>query len=79
MSISNDLDEISLCIVCPKCKRNSLKDWAVNRLETRGKPKIRKSKVYFRCIICNYYTQIFDKKLIKFVDSELMDEYNFDK
>ena len=74
MSISNDLDEVSSCIVCPKCKVNSPKDWFVIRQETTGKPKVRKSKVYFRCVICNYSTKIFDRKLIKFIDKELMDD-----
>jgi hypothetical protein len=71
MSISNNLEEISKCIVCPKCKHNSPKDWAVNHVETKGKPKVRKAKVYFRCIVCNYLTEIFDKKLVKFIDKEL--------
>jgi len=74
MSISNDLDEVSACIVCPKCKVNSPKDWFVIRHETTGKPKVRKSKVYFRCVICNCSTKIFDRKLIKFIDKELMDD-----
>ena len=78
MSISNDLDEVSTCIVCPFCRLKSPKDWLVSRYETKGKPKIRKSKVYFRCIICNNSTKIRDKKLIKFVDKELMtdDDHN---
>ena len=72
MSISNSLEEISLCIACPKCRYKSPKYWLVNRIETKGKPKIRKSRAYFRCIVCNYLTEIFDKKLIKFIDMELM-------
>ena len=76
MSISNSLEEISLCIACPKCRHKSPKDWIVNRIETKGRPKVRKSKIYFRCTVCNYLTQIFDKKLIKFIDRELMTNYN---
>jgi hypothetical protein len=71
MSISHNLEEISLCIACPKCRYKSPKDWAVVHVETKIKPKIRKSKVYFRCSICNYLTEIFDKKLVKFIDKEL--------
>jgi len=71
MSISNNLEEISTCIACPKCKHKSPKDWAVSRVETKGKPKVRKSKVYFRCTVCNYLAEIFDKKLVKFIDREL--------
>ncbi len=41
MSISNDLDEVSLCIVvCLNCKINSPEDWIVGRYETIGKPKV---------------------------------------
>ena len=79
MSISNDLDEVSACIVCPKCKVNSPKDWFVIRHETTGKPRVRKSKVYFRCLICNYSTKIFDRKLIKFIDKELMMADGYDR
>lgn len=85
MSISNSLEEISTCIACPKCKRKSSKDWVISRLETKGKPKVRKSRAYFRCVVCNCLTEIFDKKLVKFIDSELMknndlgDGYNNNK
>ena len=72
MSISNNLEEISTCIVCPHCKHNSPKYWSVSRFETKGKPKVRKSEVYFRCIVCNHLTEVFDKKLVKFIDRELM-------
>jgi hypothetical protein len=72
MSISNNLEEISTCIVCPQCKHKSSKDWVVNRLETKGKPKVRKSRVYFRCNDCSHLTEVFDKKLVKFIDGELM-------
>lgn len=78
MSISNSLEEISTCIVCPKCRRNSSKDWAVSRIETQGKPTVRKSRVYFRCTVCNYLTEIFDKKLIKFIDSKLIQNSDSD-
>lgn len=78
MSISNDLDEVSTCIVCPFCRLKSPKDWLVSRYETRGKPKVRKSEVSFRCIICNNSTKIRDKKLIKFVDKELMTDDDYD-
>jgi rubredoxin len=71
MSILNNLEEISLYIVCPKCRHRSPKDWAVSHIETKGKPKVRKSRVYFRCTVCNYLTEIFDKKLVKFIDKEL--------
>jgi hypothetical protein len=77
MSISNNLEEISICIVCPQCKHNSPKYWSVSRLETKGKPKVRKSKVYFICIVCNYLTEVFDKKLVKFIDRELMTNNDF--
>ena len=78
MSISNDLGEVSACIVCPKCKIHSPKDWIVSRYETTGKPKLRKVKVYFRCAVCHSSTKIFDKKLIKFIDKELtMDDDDF--
>ena len=82
MSISNSLEEISTCIACPKCRRKTSKDWVISRFETKGKPKVRKSRAYFRCVACNYLTEIFDKKLVKFIDSELMenndleDDYN---
>jgi hypothetical protein len=79
MSISKDLDEVSACIVCPKCKVNSPKDWFVIRHETTGKPRVRKSKVYFRCVICDYSTKIFDRKLIKFIDKELMMDDSYDR
>lgn len=72
MSISNDLDEVSTCIVCPFCKNNSPKDWIVKHLESRARPKVRKSHVYFRCVICNSTTKILDRKLIKFIDTEVM-------
>jgi hypothetical protein len=72
MSISNDIDEVSTCIVCPFCKTKSSKDWIVRHLESRKKPKIRKSQVFFRCIKCNVTTRVSDKKLIKFIDSEVM-------
>ncbi|MER5176525.1 MAG: hypothetical protein ABJB76_12070 [Candidatus Nitrosocosmicus sp.] len=78
MSISNNLEEISACIVCPQCKHNSPKYWMVSRLETNGKPKVRKSKVYFRCIVCDYLTEVFDKRLVKFIDSELMNNDDYD-
>lgn len=78
MSISNNLEEISACIVCPQCKHNSPKYWMVSRLETNGKPKVRKSKVYFRCIVCDYLTEVFDKILVKFIDSELMKDDDYD-
>jgi hypothetical protein len=71
MSISNSLEEISLCIACPKCRHKSPKDWIVNRIETKRKPKVRKSRAYFRCTVCNYLTEIFDKKLVKFIDRAL--------
>ena len=79
MSISNDLGEVSACIVCPKCRVNSPKDWFVIRHETTGKPRVRKSKVYFRCVICNYSTKVFDRKLIKFIDKELMMDDGYDR
>jgi hypothetical protein len=78
MSISNNLEEISTCIVCPQCKHKSPKDWVVNRLETKGKPKVRKSRVYFRCNHCNNLTEVFDKKLVKFIDRELMTDNDLD-
>jgi len=71
MIFLNDIDQISECIKCPNCKNNSLKDWIVERLEYKGRPKIRKSQVYFKCITCKHYTEIFDEKLIKFVDNQL--------
>ena len=82
MSILNSLEEISLCIACPKCRHKSPKDWIVNRIETKGKPKVRKSRAYFRCTVCNYLTEIFDKKLVKFIDrvlaanNDLDDDYD---
>ena len=78
MSISNNIEEISTCIVCPQCKHKSPKDWIVSRLETKGKPKVRKSKVYFRCLVCDYLTEVFDKKLVKFIDRELITDNDLD-
>ena len=77
MSISNDLDEVSTFIVCPSCKTRSQKDWIVKHIESKRTPRVRRSQVYFRCVICNQTTKIFDKKLIKFIDNEVMknDEY----
>lgn len=72
MSVSNNLEEISTCIACPKCRHRSSKDWIVSRIETKKRPKIRRSKAYFRCTVCNYLTEVFDNKLIKFIDKELM-------
>jgi len=71
MSILNSLEEISLYIVCPKCRHRSPKDWTVSRIETKGKPKVGKSRVYFRCTVCSYLTELFDKKLVIFIDREL--------
>jgi predicted RNA-binding protein YlxR (DUF448 family) len=73
MSISNSLEEISTCIACPKCRRKSSKDWVISRFETKGKPKVRKSRAYFICFSCNYLTEIFDKKLLNFIVSELLE------
>ena len=78
MSKLNNLEAVSTFIVCPQCKRTSPKVWAVSRLETKEKPKVRKSKVYFRCIICNYLTEVFDEKLVKFIDRELMTNNDLD-
>ncbi len=78
MSISNNIEEISTCIVCPQCKYKSPKDWIVSRVETKGKPKVRKSKVYFRCLVCDYLTEVFDKKLVKFIDRELITDNYLD-
>jgi uncharacterized protein with PIN domain len=72
MSISNDIDEVSICIVCPFCKTKSPKDWIVKHLESTKKPKIRKSQVFFKCVKCNETTRVSDKKLIKFIDTQVM-------
>jgi len=72
MSISNDIDEVSTCIVCPYCRLKSQKDWIVKHLESKKRPKIRISLVYFRCVACNEVTKINDPKLIKFIDYEVM-------
>jgi len=76
VSISNDIDEVSTCIVCPQCRHHSPKDWFAYEVETkRGKyPKVRKSRVYFRCAICNCSIEIFDQKLKKFIYTELLKE-----
>ena len=72
MSISNDIDEVSTCIVCPSCKLKSPKDWIVKHLESKKRPKIRMSLVYFRCVECNEITKVTDVKLVKFIDYEVM-------
>ncbi|WP_148686593.1 hypothetical protein [Candidatus Nitrosocosmicus hydrocola] len=77
MSISNDIDEVSTCIVCPFCKTKSSKDWIVKHLESKKTPKIRKSQVFFRCVECNHTTRVSDKKLIKFIDAEVMRSEDF--
>lgn len=73
MSISNDIDEVSTCIVCPHCRNHSPKDWYAYDVETKRDkyPKVRKSRIYFRCAICNNSTEIYDRKLIKFIYNEL--------
>ncbi|HET6591047.1 MAG TPA: hypothetical protein VFG45_12890 [Candidatus Nitrosocosmicus sp.] len=77
MSISNDIDEVSTCIVCPHCRLKSQKDWIVKHLESKKRPRIRISLVYFRCVACNEITKINDPKLIKFIDYEVMKNDQF--
>ena len=77
MSISNDIDEVSTCIVCPFCKTKSPKDWIVKHLESKKTPKIRKSQAFFKCVGCDHTTRVSDKKLIKFIDAEVMRSEDF--
>ncbi|WP_458742839.1 hypothetical protein [Candidatus Nitrosocosmicus sp. T] len=46
MSISNDLDEVSIFIVCPGCKTRSPKDWIVKHMESKTRPRVQISGVF---------------------------------
>lgn len=82
MYISNDIDEISICIACPRCKYKSKKDWITCDIEAVLESTTimsRKSHVYFRCVTCNFITEVFDSNLIKFIQGELVTKDKFDK
>jgi hypothetical protein len=79
MSISIYSDEESTCIVCPKIKVNSPKDWPASLYENSEKHKVRKSKISFRGLFCKYSAKNTRYKVSNFADKELMmyDDYNF--
>jgi len=76
MYISKDINEISECIVCPRCKFKSKKDWIAHNVESiiDDTTILQKSRIYFRCLTCKYVTEVFDSRLVKFVHQEIMSQ-----
>jgi hypothetical protein len=64
MSISIYSDEESTCIVCPKFKVNSPKEWLASLYENSEKHKVRKSKICVRFHFVNILQKTPDMKQV---------------